>query len=430
MNLFKRKWNGAAISTAAIGVATMLGAGGPARATVNDLYVASQNNAVYVVRTNPSGVPTKLITTLPVGTYPQVARATPDGSEVWVVNGGDATITAINTSNFSEQTFSVSSGPNSFPGYVVFNPFQNVAYVIDGGSNQVTFVDTRTKKVLPVSVTVGNTPGYAGLSGDGRTLYVSNYFDNTVSVVNVATYSQTAVIGIPNTNPPGTNNPPTNVCQYQVNPAPVVPLQLGPEFTSPPSPQGVAVQDPFVFVLNGYTSNLLPCQDTSPAYPNGGTGDVTFQESTVNVIAEWDNEIKGTVLAGGPGGTATGFSVDGNWLYATNTGNDDYPGNTFGVINPAARKGGPKKVLTLPTGWTGATEIDADPDPCDNLAYVAADGATPASALTTAPPNISGLVTVNSNSNTITSSFPLPAYPNASGNPAFAISIAVVPHWW
>ncbi|HMK91065.1 MAG TPA: hypothetical protein VK446_15700 [Methylocystis sp.] len=393
MNLFKSTWKGMTISTIALSAAAMLGgAGGQANAAINDLYVASQNNSVYIVRTNASGVPTTLLTTLTVGTYPQVARANPSESEVWVVNGGDATITVINTSNFSQKTYSVGVAGINFPGYVVFNPFQNVAYIIDGGTNQVLFINTTTKKLLPVSVTVGNTPGYAGLSGDASTLYVSNYFDNTVSVVNVAAYSQTAVIKIPNTNPPGTKNPPN-------------PCGTGTEATSGSSPQGVAVQDPFVYVLNGYSNGLLSCAD-------GGNGDIAFQESTVNVIAEWNNQIVGTVLAGGPAGTATGFSVNGNWLYATNTGNDDNPVNTLAVINPAARTGGPSKVITLPNGWNGVAETDADPDPNDNLVYIAADQ--------------NGVSVLNSNTNNIVTQYALPADSNGV---AFPVSIGIVTHW-
>jgi YVTN family beta-propeller protein len=371
--------------------------GDPAQASINDLYVVGGNNTAYVVRTNHQGVPQGVVTTVPLGNCPQAARVTPDRTQVWVVNGCDATVTAINTSTYATQTFSVGTAGTNFPTFLAFSPVSNVAYVTDGNTNQVLFFDTLTH-ALTGTVAVGNTPGYAAVTPNGARLYVTNFFDNSVSVVNTYAKSILTTIVLPNTNPPGTSNPPNDSVDGC--------SATSVESVSPASPQGVAASPDgnYIYVVNSYSANLLPCKD-------GGNGDIPFQQSTVNVISTWSNTIVGTVLTGGDSADFPAFSPDGSKLYVTNTGNDDYALTTIGVLNSSSRSGGPRAVITLPNGWSGPAEVDTDPDPRDNLVYVATDQ--------------NGVAAVSTLSNAVVAQVPIVDATNG----AFPTSIAVVRRW-
>jgi YVTN family beta-propeller protein len=53
-------------------------------------------------------------------------------------------------------------------------------------NNQVGMIDVRAGKVLGKLITVGNYPGWAQSSPDGKTLYVANSNDGTVTVIDIS----------------------------------------------------------------------------------------------------------------------------------------------------------------------------------------------------------------------------------------------------
>lgn len=64
-----------------------------------------------------------------------------------------------------------------------------VPYSVDNNGqtdlNQVGMIDVETGKIVGTPITVGNYPFWAQISPDGKTLYVSNYHDGTLSVIDI-----------------------------------------------------------------------------------------------------------------------------------------------------------------------------------------------------------------------------------------------------
>ncbi len=72
------------------------------------------------------------------------------------------------------------------PAGTALSPDGKTVYVTNQANNTVSAIDTATNKVTN-TIAVGNRPFGVAISPDGRTLYVANSADNTVSVINTAT---------------------------------------------------------------------------------------------------------------------------------------------------------------------------------------------------------------------------------------------------
>ena len=325
----------------------MAWAHGRAWAGTKDLYVLEAAlNQVQVVRTNSSGIPSKSGAVIPVGNIASQARATPDGTSVWVVNAGNSTITTINTYTKSTMTISIGSPNADYPSFLVFSPDGSNAYIVDSGTNKVLIVDVYYKTVVK-SIPVGNLPAEIAVTPDGSTLYVANLADSTVSVINTKTQKVSSTITIPCNGP--------NKCQ---------PTQGGVDY-SPPSPEGVRVSPDgkFVYVTDAYNYNV-----------GSSSGNYQLvQPGQVTIISTANNGIVKTIFnSGGYAPADVGFSLDGSTAFVVNGGNDNYPYNQIGVINTSSQT--LTSVINEPynaqngVGATGAAEVD--PDNCDNLIYV------------------------------------------------------------
>ncbi|MFZ3327281.1 MAG: beta-propeller fold lactonase family protein, partial [Methylocella sp.] len=60
-------------------------------------------------------------------------------------------------------------------------------YVVNGGDNSVSVIDTATNTVVGLPIPVGADPQQLAVTPDGTHVYVANAEDNTVSVIRTAT---------------------------------------------------------------------------------------------------------------------------------------------------------------------------------------------------------------------------------------------------
>jgi YVTN family beta-propeller protein len=169
-------------------------------------------------------------TLIPVGYMPEALAATPDGSQVWVVDSGPQTSTSplwgISVINTSTDTVArhfhligdptdVAFSPNGQDAYVttsnglyIYNvtskkqvgfipglgspksvavaPDGSAVYVTETSDAKLATISTATDQVVRTTH-VGQEPWQAVVSADGSTVYVANPDSNSVSVVNTAT---------------------------------------------------------------------------------------------------------------------------------------------------------------------------------------------------------------------------------------------------
>jgi YVTN family beta-propeller protein len=169
-------------------------------------------------------------TLIPVGYMPEALAATPDGSQVWVVDSGPQTstsplwgISVINTStdtvarhfNLVGDPTDVAFSPNGQDAYVttsnglyIYNvtskkqvgfipglgspksvavaPDGSALYVTETSDAKLATISTATNQVVRTTH-VGQEPWQVVVSADGSTVYVANPDSNSVSVVSAAT---------------------------------------------------------------------------------------------------------------------------------------------------------------------------------------------------------------------------------------------------
>src|SRR5215467_10879289 len=75
---------------------------------------------------------------------------------------------------------------------------QTVAYVTNGGDSTVSVIDTASNTpIAAIGLPGGAAPGFLAITPDGKNLYVPEFFSGTVDVVSTATNSVVTTIPIP-----------------------------------------------------------------------------------------------------------------------------------------------------------------------------------------------------------------------------------------
>ena len=119
---------------------------------------------------------TTAVTSITVGTGPAGVAMSPDGSSVWVTNGGDGTVSRIATSN--NAVTSITVGAN--PAFVAVSPDGLSVWVTNYGDGTVSRINATTNLVAD-TITVGLGPFGVAVSPDGSSVWVANNGGGTVS---------------------------------------------------------------------------------------------------------------------------------------------------------------------------------------------------------------------------------------------------------
>lgn len=145
----------------AVTLVAVLAAAGPVLAATGKVYVADEGaSAVSVI----DAASFKKVRSIAVGQGPHNVQVSPDGKWVWVTNNGDPAKPA-----------------DTLPSLKV--PKAEHGTMMAAGA--VWVIDTATDAVV-AKVPVGMHPAHVVVASDGRTAYITNSGDNTVSVVDTA----------------------------------------------------------------------------------------------------------------------------------------------------------------------------------------------------------------------------------------------------
>lgn len=163
------------------------------------IWVANQAkgfDAVTVLEAGPGETTPKKLASIGVGRAPHNLAFSPDGRHAWVVNLGEppapGTVSVIDTRTF-EVVDTIPAHAKSHG--IALTPDGKLAWVANVASNDITVIDTATRKAEAPFIPVGAGPALVAFVPDGSKAYVSNGNDGTTSVVDVA--SRTVVKTIP-----------------------------------------------------------------------------------------------------------------------------------------------------------------------------------------------------------------------------------------
>jgi YVTN family beta-propeller protein len=123
---------------------------------------------------------------LPVEMNPTGVTANPKRNEVYVVNSGtnqtngsNGSISVIDT---EKNAVAATIPVHRQPYFLEVNPAGDMAYVANSGSNSVSILDLKTRREIAV-VGTGEGPGLVRSAPDGKSLVVTNRVGNSVSIL-------------------------------------------------------------------------------------------------------------------------------------------------------------------------------------------------------------------------------------------------------
>jgi outer membrane autotransporter protein len=264
------------------------------------------------------------------------------------------------------------------------------AYIANGGSNDVTVINTTTNMVVGSPIGVGSGPVAVAVTPDGKYVYVTNNGSNTISVIDAATntvvgppinlVSQAAGIAVTpdgkyayvtNTNIQGFTGNTVSVINTATNTVLGLPITVGS------GALGIAItpdgkyayvannHDDTVSVINTATNTVVGSPiavGNSPVgvavTPNGNYVFVTNNsDNTVSVISTATHSVVGPPIGVGNEPAGVVITPDGRFAYVANDGSGNMPGNTVSVIDIAT-----DTVVGLVTVGSQPLGIDITPD--------------------------------------------------------------------
>jgi len=217
-------------------------------------------------------------------------------------------------------------------------------YVPNFNDNTVSVIDTPTNATVPPTIAVGANPFTAAVRGDDALVYVTNFNSNNVSVINTATNTVLTTVGV-GANPFGVAVSPDGTRAYVTN-----------------------LNSNTVSVIDTATNTVLTTVGVGihplgvAVSPDGTRAYVTNEaNNTVSVINTATNTVLTTVGVGNTP-SVVAVSPDGTRAYVTN-----FNSNTVSVINTATNT-----VLTT----VGVGSFPVLPGICSNGNALLASGLT------------------------------------------------------
>ena len=161
-------------------------------------YAANYREYAYVTNAGSGTVSVydvvnvRLDRELSVGQNPVAVTVSPTRNEVYVVNSGlpsgQGSIAVINAENNVAANIPVHKQPAA----LALDPDGKLGYVANTGSNSVSVLDLNTRREIAV-IGTGEEPDSLRVSPDGKTLVVANRRGNSVSLIDPATRRVRAV---------------------------------------------------------------------------------------------------------------------------------------------------------------------------------------------------------------------------------------------
>jgi YVTN family beta-propeller protein len=148
--------------------------------------------ALGIVGTSEVAVAESVTATIKVGLNPTEVAANPAGTDAYVTNLQDASVSVI---DLSTNTVNATIPVGSYPQGVVVNPAGTDAFVANEYSDSVSVIDLSTNTVT-ATIPVGVAPIGVAVNPAGTDAYVTNTSADTVSVVNLSTKTVTATIPV------------------------------------------------------------------------------------------------------------------------------------------------------------------------------------------------------------------------------------------
>ena len=282
----------------------------------------------------------------------------------FVANGGDGTVTPIDTATGAAgPAITVGSDPQA----IAITPDGTTAYVANAGSNTVTPIDTGTG-TPGTPVEVGNDPFAIAITPDGTTAYVANAGSNTVTPIDTATGTPGTPVAV-GAAPEAIAITPDGTEAYVVDAGAneVTPIDLGTDTAGPPiavgrNPLAIAITpDGTTAYVTDYGSGTVTPIDLAdatagPALEVGNDPDaiaITPDGSTAYVTNETDpGTVTPLTLGGGPG-TPVAVGVYPQGVAVAPDGATAYVVGSAGTVTP----------VTTATGVAGpAIAVGTGPD--------------------------------------------------------------------
>ncbi len=123
----------------------------------------------------------------------------PDGSTLYASAGGNNKIRTFHfaSGQLSKEGSIALSGKNYYPAGLAISRDGRTLYVVNNLDDSVSKLDTVTRKIVSTTP-VGHNPYGAVLSQDGSKLYVSNWGESSVTIVNTGTFQtrRTVPVGL------------------------------------------------------------------------------------------------------------------------------------------------------------------------------------------------------------------------------------------
>ncbi len=144
---------------------------------------------------------------------------TPDGTQAYVPNDSDDTVSVIDTAIPQTVIATISLAAGSSPVGIAITPDGTQAYVTNVFNNSVSVIDTAAPQMVIATIPVGANPSTIAITPDGTQAYVVNSSGNSVSVIDTAAPQMviaTINVGISNT-PDGIAITPDGTQAYVVN---------------------------------------------------------------------------------------------------------------------------------------------------------------------------------------------------------------------
>jgi YVTN family beta-propeller protein len=142
---------------------------------------------------------------VPNGGDPNILAVTPNGAKVYVASFGDGlggSVEDITTSNDAvATTFALPPGGvlgPAAPNALALTPNGCQLYVNDYDNNKVDLIDVSTDTLAASTTAVGQTGDPTGMAvtPNGAAVYVANFYDPSVSVIATSSYTVTRTVGM------------------------------------------------------------------------------------------------------------------------------------------------------------------------------------------------------------------------------------------